>query len=150
MQIELGAGLARARPLGMGIAQRHFLASTRPLRHLGLDHARLPPADVRPGTERDALLFSISCNGAHGLPRTNADKHKAVTLLLADAEWNQWSDREIARRCQASHVFVHQVRRSASGNGYQMGPRKVRRGATGYAMRAESSSSQLASPDRGG
>ena len=75
------------------------------------------PADVRPGTERDALLFSISSNGAHGLPRTNADKRKAVTLLLADAEWSQWSDREIARRCQASHVFVQKVRRSASGNG---------------------------------
>ena len=26
MQMELGAGLARARPLGMGVAQRHFLA----------------------------------------------------------------------------------------------------------------------------
>ena len=37
--MELGAGLARARPLGMGVAQRHFLASTRPLRHLSLNHA---------------------------------------------------------------------------------------------------------------
>ncbi len=106
------------------------------------------PADVRSGTERDALLFSISCNGAHGLPRTNADKRKAVTLLLADAEWSPWSDREIARPCQASHVFVQKVRRSASGNGYQMGPRKVRRGAAVYEMRAESSSSQPAAPDR--
>src|SRR6266853_2708285 len=76
-------------------------------------------ADVRPGTERDALLFSISCNGAHGLPRTNADKRKAVTLLLADAEWSQWSDREIARRCQVSPEFVHKVSRRASVNGSQ-------------------------------
>jgi hypothetical protein len=59
-----------------------------------------------------AVLFSISCNGAHGLPRTNADKRKAVTLLLADAEWSPWSDRKIARRCQVSHEFVHQLRRS--------------------------------------
>jgi hypothetical protein len=36
--MELGAGLARARPLGMGVAQRHFLASTRPLRHVSLNH----------------------------------------------------------------------------------------------------------------
>ena len=39
--MELGAGLARARPLGIGVAQRHFLASTRPLRHLGLNHAKV-------------------------------------------------------------------------------------------------------------
>ena len=45
------------------------------------------PADVRPGTQRDALLYSISSNAAHGLPWTNADKRKAVRLLLADAEW---------------------------------------------------------------
>jgi len=86
------------------------------------------PADVRPGTERDALLFSISCNGTHGLPRTNTDKHQAVTLLLADAQWSQLSDREIARRCQVSHKFVQEVRRSASGDGRQMRLRKVRRG----------------------
>src|SRR5919108_1887726 len=46
------------------------------------------PADVRPGTQRDALLYSISSNSDHGLPRTNADKRKAVLLLLADAEWS--------------------------------------------------------------
>src|SRR5467141_4366416 len=95
------------------------------------------PADVRPGTERDALLFSISCNGAHGLPRTNADKCKAVTLLLADGEWSQWSDREIARRCQVGHDLVCRVRRRASGVIRQMSPRKVRRGTTVYEMHAE-------------
>src|SRR5437660_12039003 len=30
-------------------------------------------AEVRPGTQRDALLFGISANSAHGLPRTPAD-----------------------------------------------------------------------------
>ena len=83
------------------------------------------PADVRPGTERDALLFSISSNGAHGLPRTNADKRKAVTLLLADAEWSQWNDREIARRCQVNQSFVTRLRRSASYLGDKMRPRSV-------------------------
>jgi ParB/Sulfiredoxin domain len=37
-------------------------------------------ADVRPGTERVALLCSVSANSGHGLPRTNADKRKAVAL----------------------------------------------------------------------
>jgi hypothetical protein len=52
--------------------------------------------------QRDALLYSISSNAEHGLPRSNADKRKAVRLLLADAEWGKWSDRESARRCQVS------------------------------------------------
>jgi ParB-like nuclease domain len=46
-------------------------------------------AEVRPGTQRDALLFGICANSAHGLPRTQADKRKAAALLLADAEWSQ-------------------------------------------------------------
>ena len=93
-------------------------------------------ADVRPGTQRDALLCSISSNSDHGLPRTNADKRKAVLLLLADAEWSQWSDREIARRCQVSQRLVSNLRRGASEHGAQIEPRKVKRGDTVYEMRA--------------
>jgi hypothetical protein len=38
------------------------------------------------------------------LPRTDADKRHAVSLLLKDDEWAQWSDSEIGRRCK---VGVH-------------------------------------------
>jgi len=84
--------------------------------------------------QRDALLYSISFNAEHGLPRTNADKRKAVRLLLADAEWGQWSYREIARHCQVSQVFASKLRKAASDNGYQMKPRKGKRGNTVYEM----------------
>ena len=80
------------------------------------------PADVRPGGERDALLFSIAANAEHGLPRSTADKEKAVNLLLADAEWSHWNDSEIARRCQVSQPFVTKLRRRASSNGLKMRP----------------------------
>lgn len=75
-------------------------------------------AEVRPGGEREALLYAVGANDAHGLRRTNADKRRAVALLLADAEWGKLSDRKIARLCRVTHPFVAQVRRSASGNGY--------------------------------
>ena len=91
-------------------------------------------ADVRPGTLRDALLYSISANGAHGLPRTNADKRKAVALLLADNDWSRWSDREIARHCLVDHKVVGRMRRTACGAQPQITERKVRRGAAVYAM----------------
>jgi hypothetical protein len=91
-------------------------------------------AEVRNGTQRDALLHSLSANSSHGLPRSNADKRRAVSLLLADADWSQWSDVEIAGRCQVSDRFVGTMRRRASSNGSRMRPRKVRRGGVVYEM----------------
>ena len=55
------------------------------------------PADVRQGTRRDAILYSVGANANHGVRRTNADKRAAVLLLLGDALWAAWSDAEIAR-----------------------------------------------------
>lgn len=68
------------------------------------------PADVRQGTKRDAVLFSVGANASHGLRRTNEDKRKAVQTLLKDEEWAKWSDRDIARRAGVSHPFVASLR----------------------------------------
>jgi len=66
--------------------------------------------DVRHGGLRKAILYSCSANADHGLRRTNADKHQAVSRLLRDDEWSHWSDREIGRRCNVTHDFVGKVR----------------------------------------
>ncbi len=68
------------------------------------------------GTQRDAILMSVGANATHGLRRTPFDKRKAVSVLLNDDEWNQWSDNEIARRCHVSHTFVANVRKSLTCN----------------------------------
>lgn len=65
---------------------------------------------IMQGTRRDAVLYSVSANSDHGLRRTNEDKRRAVLMLLADEEWNQWSDREIARRAKVSNRFVSNLR----------------------------------------
>jgi len=67
-------------------------------------------AVVHGGTRRDAVLFSVGANASHGLRRTNADKRNAVLTLLGDEEWQQWSNAEIARRCQVSAWFVGDMR----------------------------------------
>lgn len=66
---------------------------------------------VIPGTKRDAILYSLTANATHGLKRTNADKRKAVEMLLTDEEWAQWSDRKIAEACAVSVSFVGALRR---------------------------------------
>lgn len=68
------------------------------------------PADIRQGSQRDAILFSVGANASHGLRRTRDDKRRAVLTLLNDPEWSQWSDREIARQCGVSHEFVRRSR----------------------------------------
>lgn len=92
-------------------------------------------ADLRQGTRRDAILYSVSANGTHGLRRTNEDKRRAVQLLLSDHEWQQWSDREIARRCGVDNSFVSRLRGELSVDKQQIEtPRMVERNGTTYTM----------------
>ncbi len=67
--------------------------------------------EVRPGNKRDALLYGIERNSAHGLRYSNEDKRHAIGLLLSDAECAAWSDREIARHCGVDHKTVGAVRK---------------------------------------
>lgn len=71
-------------------------------------------AEVRQGTQRDAILFSVGANADHGLRRTNADKQRVVQRLLSDDEWAAWSNREIARRCAVSEGLVRSLRTERS------------------------------------
>lgn len=65
---------------------------------------------VANGTVRDAILYSYGANGMHGMQMTNEDKRRIVLEMLNDFEWGEWSDREIARKCHVSHVFVSKLR----------------------------------------
>lgn len=66
-------------------------------------------ADVRQGTMRDAILYSLGANGTHGLNRTNADKRKAVLTALNDSEWSQWPHKKIAEVCSVSREYVSRL-----------------------------------------
>lgn len=91
--------------------------------------------DITPGTQRDAILFSLSANSRHGLKRSNADKRKAVKTLLDDVEWSKWSDHELARRCAVSVSFVGDIRKSICSqttDNQQPETRTVKRNGTTY------------------
>jgi hypothetical protein len=68
--------------------------------------------DVRQGTARDAILFSLGANGSHGLRRSNADKRKAVMTLVQDFDWSEMSSNAMAKTCGVSHTFVDSVKSS--------------------------------------
>jgi len=76
-------------------------------RRLGL---REIPAVDRPGDKHDALKAAIGANTHHGLPRSSADKRRAVEMALA--VWPKSSNRQIARLAGVSHTMVNSVRSS--------------------------------------
>lgn len=82
--------------------------------HRWLAHERAGKASISvhvlPGSQRDAVLYSVSANANHGLTRTQEDKRKAVKTILEDFEWSDWSDREIARKCAVSLQLVQAVK----------------------------------------
>lgn len=72
-------------------------------------------ADVRTGTLRDAILYSLGANNNHGLRRSNADKRKCVMTLLEDFEWGEMSVSEMARICAVSPQLVTAVKLEMDG-----------------------------------
>ena len=70
-----------------------------------VDRRRDPRRDA---ARRDPLRLRRQCE--HGLRRTNADKRKAVSIMLGDEGWSQLSDRDIARRCGVSDQFLSKIR----------------------------------------
>jgi len=87
---------------------------------------------IHEGSERDAVLFAVAANDTHGLRRTNADKRKAVQILLQDPEWSQWSDKKLASICHVSDGLVARIRKSHHQQFDDSTKRKVERNGSTY------------------
>lgn len=116
--------------------ERHWLADGfhryQAARQAGLETLQ---AEVHDGDLRAAILFSCGANIHHGLRRTNADKRRAVLILLEDPEWSQWSNRHIAEQAAVSLDLVNRLRTEASERIVQMdSTRKVTRCGSRYLM----------------
>ena len=75
-------------------------------RQNGLKHIQ---AEVRLGSQEDALRYALGANTGPGLPRTYRDKRRSVALAVA--QWPELSTREIARTCAVSDPFAAKWRR---------------------------------------
>lgn len=86
-------------------------------------------AIIKKGDRRAALLYALRANHQNGLPLTNADKHRSVSLMLADEEWRAWSDRSIAEACLVGANLVGKIRKLLPAE-QQSTVRKSKDGAT--------------------
>lgn len=102
-------------------------------------------ADVRQGTRRDAVLFSVGANASHGLRRTNDDKKRAVETLLNDEEWREWPDWKIAKQCGVSREYVVRLKPSCDRS-QDSGTRTVARNGTTYTMSTANIGKRPAAP----
>jgi hypothetical protein len=91
------------------------------------------------GGQREALLDAIGANATHGLPRSNADKRRAIEAMLADPEWVTWTDRRIAAAAHAGHELVARVREESIGGNAIAPTRQAADGRQFPASRAKDS-----------
>lgn len=110
------------------------------------------PVEVKQGTQRDAILYSVGANSKHGLRRTNADKRRAVEMLLRDEEWAKKSDRWIAEQCGVSDPFVGKLREALQTVSNAPAPttRETKDGRQYPTERRASAPSRESSPDDAG
>ena len=62
------------------------------------------------GTLREAVLFSMTVNSKHGLPRSRADKRYCILRMLDDIEYGEYSDNHIAKLCHVGNMLVAAIR----------------------------------------
>jgi modification methylase len=87
-------------------------------------------AEVRQGTQRDAILCSVGANAENGVRRTHRDIRQAVEMLLRDEVWKGWSNPEIALHCRTNQTLVWRMRKALEEQGVPM-PEEVKYFANG-------------------
>lgn len=69
-------------------------------------------ARIRKGSRRDAIAHACGANAEHGLPRSNQDKRRAVSLYLSEVYQHldpPPSQEQIAKTCHVSQRFVSSI-----------------------------------------
>jgi hypothetical protein len=61
--------------------------------------SRLNCDPTLPARKRSVRLTSIYADIRHGLRRTNADKQRAVDMMILDDEWTKLTDVQIGHHC---------------------------------------------------
>lgn len=97
--------------------------------------------EIHLGGRRPAMIYALSANTEHGLPRRDGDLRRAVEIALTDEEIARESDRQIAELVRCSNSYVSRIRRELSVNSTQIEDttRIVRRGEQVYTQKVRDS-----------
>lgn len=81
--------------------------------YYGALHNKLPGIRVwvRKGTPDDAILLAAGANATHGIPRTAADRRKAIRAILGHPEFGRFSNVRIGEVCRVDEKLVREVRK---------------------------------------
>lgn len=71
--------------------------------------------EVKPGGEREALVYALGDNVEHGVRRTVGDLRKAITTILEHPELKKLSGREAAKILKCDDSYFSQVKREILG-----------------------------------
>jgi polyhydroxyalkanoate synthesis regulator phasin len=74
-------------------------------------------AEVKEGTQRDATLYACGANGRRGLSMNFEDKRNIIKRMLADKEWGQWTNAQIAKHVGVSKMTVGRVKQQLEEEG---------------------------------
>ncbi|MBW4598988.1 MAG: ParB/RepB/Spo0J family partition protein [Calothrix sp. FI2-JRJ7] len=115
----------------------HRLAATT---RRGLDKIK---AEIRQGTQQDAIWHSFAVNQHHALKRSNADKQRAIIGALKHPYGHLKSNKEIARHCGVADITITDWRRKLeqSGEIEKSEVKEVTRGGQSYSYRGSGGAS---------
>jgi hypothetical protein len=108
-------------------------------------------AEVHEGGVYDAILYAAGANAAHGLRRTNRDKHRAVRMVLDHPTVirEEWGNARVAHAAGVSDFLVKTVRRERE---LELGltPSTERRGQDGklYSLQLRHDRKATSGPER--
>ena len=78
--------------------------------HLKLDKKYIE-ANIKEGTQRDAIYLSFSANKENAFPRQPGTAKGIVEKILKDKEWSKISEVEIAKWVGVTHQYVNKIKK---------------------------------------
>lgn len=68
-------------------------------------------AEVREGTQDDAILYAFSANARRGLSMSHEDNKSIIKRIMAHPEWSKWTNTMIAKHIGCSAMTVGRIKK---------------------------------------